>query len=103
MNEDKTVKLPTNTAMSIRLRSVEMVGEAHREAIISFEMFAYPANNGGTDCPVVVLSKTVPYSSQDPTSTLRPDYDLMVTTAANALVEDFKRMADVLGRIAHTD
>ena len=41
------VTLPTNTVISIRQRSVEMVGNEHREAVVSFEMFAYPADNGG--------------------------------------------------------
>ena len=36
------VKLPTNTAISIRQKSVEMVGSHHHEAEVSFEMFAYP-------------------------------------------------------------
>ena len=95
------VTLPTNTAISIRQRSIEMVGNEHREAVVSFEMFAYPADNGGEDCPVVILSKTVPFSSKDPASTLRPDYERMVTRAASELTKDFDRMRDVLNNIAH--
>ena len=96
------VKLPTNTKISIRQRSVEMVGE-HREAVVSFEMFAYPADNGEQDCPVVVLSKTVPYYSKDPATTLNPDYDRMVTQAASELAKDFVRMANILKRLASED
>ena len=94
------VTLPTNTVISIRQRSVEMVGNEHREAVVSFEMFAYRADNGGKDCPVVILSKTVPFSSKDPASTLRPDYERMVTQAAGELAKDFVRMTDVLNKIA---
>ena len=93
------VKLPTNTAISIRQRSVEMVGSEHREAVVSFEMFAYPADNGGQDSPVVILSKTVPFSSQDPSSTLRPNYERMVTQAAGELAKDFVRMSEILNKI----
>ena len=95
------VTLPTNTVISIRQRSVEMVGNEHREAVVSFEMFAYPADNGGKDGPVVILPKTVPFSSKDPASTLRPDYERMVMQAAGELTKDFDRMRDVLNNIAH--
>ena len=96
------VELPTNTAISIRQKSVEMVGSHHHEAEVSFEMFAYPADNGGQDYPVVILSKTVPFSSQDPSSTLHPAYESMVIRAADELAKDFVRMTEILQKIANT-
>ena len=90
------VELPANTRLSIRQRSIEMDGPTRREAIVSFEMFAYPQNNGGQDCPVIVLSKIVPYISKDPTSTLTPDYDRMVIQAASELAKDFTNMTNIL-------
>ena len=41
------VKLPTNTRLKIRQHSVELVWGKPQEAIVSFELFSYPANNGG--------------------------------------------------------
>ncbi len=92
------VKLPTNTKLSIRQRSVEMV--QHHEAVVSFEMFAYPANNGGQSSPVVVLSKSVPYVAKNPASMLSPNYDQMVTQAASELAKDFIVMTNILNAIA---
>ena len=94
------VKLPTNTRLNIRQHSVELVWGKSREAIVSFELFAYPADNGGQDYPVIILSKTVPYfPKEQPSST--PDYDRMVTQAARELVKDFEGMGEVLRSIAN--
>ena len=98
-------QLPTDTSLSIRQRSVEVMRDSHggQHAVVSFEMFSYPSENGGEDCPVVVLSKTVPYISKDPESTVRPDYDRMVTRAACELAKDFARMGEVLQDITHPE
>jgi len=88
------VKLPVNANMSIRVSAVEL--EDGQDAIVSFEMFSYPAGNGGREDEVVVLSKAVPFCSKDPNSTLRPDYDRMTIEAACKLKADFQRMQDVL-------
>ena len=94
------VKLPTNTRLNIRQHSVELVWGKSREAIVSFELFSYPADNGGQDWPVIILSKTVPYfPKEQPSST--PDYDRMVTQAARELVKDFEGMGEVLRSIAN--
>ena len=93
------VRLPTNTNLSIREHSVELLWGLPREAIVSFELFSYPADNGGQDCPVIILSKTVPYfPKEQPSST--PDYDRMVTQAARELVKDFERMVKALRNMA---
>ena len=93
------VKLPTDTKLNIRQRSVELSRDG-REAVVSFEMFSHPADNGGQDCTVVILSKTVPHFSKNCGPGLNPDYDRIVTQAASELAKDFARMAEVLDTVA---
>ena len=94
------VRLPTNTNLSIRQHSVELLWGHPREAVVSVELFAYPADNGGQECPVIILSKTVPYSSKEQSLTSIPDFDLMVTQAASELAIDFERMVKALRNMA---
>ena len=94
------VALPINARLGIRQSSVELTAEqGHRSALVSFELFSYPASNGGVDTPVVTLSQTVPFHAKD-IDGLRPDYDRMVQEAAAELEENLKRVAEILGRTA---
>ena len=51
------VQLPTNTRLNIRQHSVELMWGKSREAIVSFELFAYPSDNGGAGLPRHYLVK----------------------------------------------
>ena len=92
--------LPVNSRFGIHQSSVELVAQSgQRSAIVSFELFFYPASNGGVDTPMITLSQTGPFHAKD-VDALRPDYDRMVQEAAAALEENLKRVAEILGRTA---
>ena len=94
------VVLPANSRLGIHQNSVELVAQGgHRSAVVSFELFSYPASNGGVDTPLVTLSQTVPFHAKD-VEALRPDYDRMVQEAAAVLEDNLKRVTEILGRTA---
>ena len=94
------VVLPADSRLGIHQGSVELVVEGgHRSAVVSFELYSYPARNGGAETPVVTLSQVVPFHAKD-IEALRPDYDRMVQEAAALLEENLKRVTEILGRTA---
>lgn len=94
------VVLPPDHRIGIRQAGTEFFIEAgQRTAMVTFEVFSYPANNGGIDTPIITLSQVVPFKSKDAECRL-PDYDSMVQEAASILEANLKLMTEVLGRTA---
>ena len=99
-SEASVAVLPVNSRLGIHQSSVELVAQGgQRSAVVSFELFSYPADNGGVNTPVVTLSQIVSFHATD-VEALRPDYDRMVQEAAATLEENLKRVTEILGRTA---